>query len=405
MQYLPEDLRFDPEITPAMIFRTLLPKARLAEASISRRASSWTSGKALWPPLHRQPPQDQSDHRRVLRETDTGNILLLDEPFSGLDAFARQVFRGNLARVVIQCAASRELPPGLRFHGNAQRGDDRRPQCPPPRRQRPNLEPTEKSSQLTRHETVPPHISHDFPAQGLGDLRFCGDRLPFVLPLISSATEKPLLVQPARILAAWNTLWICALVWGLFTAAREGENNAKIRHRRIFPDHRSLPTRQLFEIWLAVFCFIAPLTLITALICQFAAAPADPVERSMWWVLNAQYAALFLLVIAPLLALATALASRFGGITGFSVTLLITLYGLYGVGYLDNMLKLEANPILRELWMFSPHYRFADLTQRLYFKTGALPRDAFWTMTLYFAGILAVYTGVSRLCFRTKLSA
>ena len=67
----------------------------------------------------------------------------------------------------------------------------------------------------------------------------------------------------------------------------------------------------------------------------------------MWWVLNAQYAALFLLVIAPLLALATALASRFGGITGFSVTLLITLYGLYGVGYLDNMLKLEANPILR----------------------------------------------------------
>ncbi|MCU0778494.1 MAG: hypothetical protein MUF86_12635, partial [Akkermansiaceae bacterium] len=51
--------------------------------------------------------------------------------------------------------------------------------------------------------------------------------LPFVMPLISSATEKPLLVQPARILAAWNTLWICSLIWGLFTAAREGENNAK----------------------------------------------------------------------------------------------------------------------------------------------------------------------------------
>jgi hypothetical protein len=229
--------------------------------------------------------------------------------------------------------------------------------------------------------------------------------LPFVMPLISSATEKPLLVQPARILAAWNTLWICSLIWGLFTAAREGENNAKSGIGEYFLTTGVSATRQLFEIWLAVFCFIAPLTILTALICQFAAAPADPVEHSMWWLLNAQYAALFLLVVAPLLALATALASRFGGITGFSVTLLITLYGLYGVGYLDQMLKLEANPILRGLWAFSPHYRFADLTQRLYFKTGALPTEAFWMMMLYFAGILAVYTGISRLCFRTKLSA
>jgi hypothetical protein len=229
--------------------------------------------------------------------------------------------------------------------------------------------------------------------------------MPFVMPLISSATEKPLLVQPARILAAWSTLWICALVWGLFTAAREGENNAKTGIGEYFLTTGVSATRQLFEIWLAVFCFIAPLVILTALICQFAAAPADPAERSMWWVLNAQYAALFLLVIAPLLALATALASRFGGITGFSVTLLITLYGLYGVGYLDNMLKIEENPALQSLLLFSPQYRFADLTQRLYFKTGALPTEAFWMMTLYFAGILAVYTGISRLCFRTKLSA
>jgi len=229
--------------------------------------------------------------------------------------------------------------------------------------------------------------------------------LPFGLPLISSATEKPILVQPARIQAAWATLWICALLWGLFTASREGESNAKSGIGEYFLTTGISATRQLFEIWLAVFCFIAPLTLITALICQFAATPVDPAEHSMWWVLNAQYAFLFLLVIAPLLALATALASRFGGITGFAVTLGITLYGLYGVGYLDNMLKLEENPILHGLWLFSPQYRFADLTQRLYFKSGALPTDAFWTMSLYFAGIRAVYTGLSRLCFRTKLSS
>jgi hypothetical protein len=69
------------------------------------------------------------------------------------------------------------------------------------------------------------------------------------------------------------------------------------------------------------------------------------------------------------------------------------------------MLKLEANSILHGLWLFSPQYRFADLTQRLYFKSGALPMAAFWTMTLYFAGILGVYTGLSRLCFRTQHSS
>lgn len=229
--------------------------------------------------------------------------------------------------------------------------------------------------------------------------------LPFALPMVSSATEKPILVQPARILAAWNTLWICTLVWGLFTAAREGENNAKSGIGEYFQTNGLSATRQLLEIWLAVFTFIVPLTLIATAICLFAAAPADPAELSMWWVLNAQYAALFLLVVAPLLALATAIASRFGGIAGFAVTFFLTIYGLYGVGYLDNMLKLEANPVLRGLWSVSPHYRLADLTQRLYFKTGALPTEAFGMMLVYFAGILAVYTGISRLCFRTKLSA
>ncbi len=229
--------------------------------------------------------------------------------------------------------------------------------------------------------------------------------LPFALPLISSATEKPILLQPARIQAAWGTLWTCTLLWGLFTAAREGETNAKTGVGEYFQTTGLSPTRQLFEIWLAVFSFIVPLALIAAAICQFAASPADPVEKSMWWTLNFQYVTLFLLVTGPLLALAVALASRFGGITGFATTLGITLYGLYGVGYLKNMLQLEENPILRGVWLYSPHYNFADLTQRLFFKTGAIPTADFSSMILYFGGILAVYAGVSRLCFRTKLSA
>lgn len=230
--------------------------------------------------------------------------------------------------------------------------------------------------------------------------------LPFVLPWISSSTEKPILEQPARILAAWNTLWITTMVWGLFTAAREGESNAKTGIGEYFQTTGLSATRQLFEIWLAVFCFIAPMAVATALICQFGAGPADPAERSMWWVMNLQYVSLFLMVVGPLLALATALASRFGGITGFATTLCITLYGLYGVGYLDNMVKIEENALIKSFLLFSPQYRFAgDLTQRFCLKSGPVPMDSFWTMLLYFAGILAVFAGLSRLCFRSKTTA
>jgi len=229
--------------------------------------------------------------------------------------------------------------------------------------------------------------------------------LPFVLPYISSASDKPILIQPARIQAAWSTLWIVTLLWGFFTAAKQGEVNAKSGTGEYFLTTGLTAGRQLFEIWLAVFTFIAPLAIATAAITQFAAAPRDPLESAMWWTLNFQYLTLFLLVVAPLLALATALASRFGGIAGYIIPLGVAIYGLYGVGYLDNLLKLEENPILQGLWLFSPHYHFADLTQRLYFKSGALPTAAFGKMIVYFLGLLAIYTGISRLCFRTKLAA
>ena len=226
--------------------------------------------------------------------------------------------------------------------------------------------------------------------------------LPYALPWISSASEKPILLQPARVQAAWTVLWFCGLAWGLFTAAREGESNAKSGLGEYFHTTGLGPTRQLFQIWLAIFIYMLPLTLMAALVSQIGAAPGHPAEKAWWWVLILQYSCLFILVVGTMLALAISLASRFGGITGFSVSLLLALYGLYGVGYLDSMLKVEENPILRGLLAFSPQYRFADLTQRMYFKSGALTPESFWLMLLYFLGVGAILAGISRLCFRTK---
>lgn len=91
-QYLPEDLRFDPEITPAMIFRTLLPKDRFKPALDLAQRIELDAKKSYG----RLSTGNRRKTNLIAAEfsvkPDGGNILLLDEPFSGLDAFARQAF-------------------------------------------------------------------------------------------------------------------------------------------------------------------------------------------------------------------------------------------------------------------------------------------------------------------------
>lgn len=92
IQYLPEDLRFDAEISAAAIFRALIPKARLAEArSLAEQVEL---------DLAKDYSKLSTGNRRkvslILGEcsisANAAEILLLDEPFSGLDAACRQVF-------------------------------------------------------------------------------------------------------------------------------------------------------------------------------------------------------------------------------------------------------------------------------------------------------------------------
>ena len=227
--------------------------------------------------------------------------------------------------------------------------------------------------------------------------------LPFLLPLLSTATENPsVLMQPTRALTAWTLLWIASMFWGFFVAARIGEHHNQSGLGEYFLTAGMSSTRQLAMLWLAVMTFIVPLALLAAAVCLIGAMPSAPDEQSMWWATNFQYVALFLLVIAPLIALALAVASRFGATAGYIATLGLAIYGLYGVGYLDMLFRLDGNSVLEWIWLASPHFHFANITNRLIFKLGAIETHAFFNIAVYLTGILLVLVAISRATFRTR---
>lgn len=92
VQYLPEDLRFDGELLVKSILRALVKKAKLDEVLALCDEIELDTKKAYG--------QLSTGNRRKVSllvsefsvEEGNGNILLLDEPFSGLDVFARQAF-------------------------------------------------------------------------------------------------------------------------------------------------------------------------------------------------------------------------------------------------------------------------------------------------------------------------
>jgi len=91
-QYLPEDLRFDPEVSSKSIFTAMLPKGRVTEALALAKDIELDTSK----PYGRLSTGNRRKASLIVAEfsirPEQGNILLLDEPFSGLDAYARQAF-------------------------------------------------------------------------------------------------------------------------------------------------------------------------------------------------------------------------------------------------------------------------------------------------------------------------
>lgn len=230
--------------------------------------------------------------------------------------------------------------------------------------------------------------------------------LPFFLPMLSTSTENPAEYKPALAQASWAMALLCTIFWGFFAASSIGDKLSNTGLGEYFLSTGVSATRQLLQTWAALAIYILPLGFAAAAVCCIGASPKDIAEeKTMWIATNLQYAILFTVVVAPLIALAISVASRFGSITGFVIPAGLTCYGLYGVLYMDLLLKLEDNPILAKIWAISPHYHLIDPTERLRYKLGEIEWGQFPLLLGYFFGILLVYSAISRLIFRPKSRA
>lgn len=229
--------------------------------------------------------------------------------------------------------------------------------------------------------------------------------LPLILPYLTSYESNPSLLEPARAQAAWMCLWVVAIAWVFFQAARFGDDTVRSGLGAYFLSSGISRVGQMVQIWLACMTFLLPLVAITVAVCLLGAMPGDSSQAQMWVATNLQYAALFLLVITPLALVAISVGSRFGATIGYLLPLSLSLYGMYGVGYVSMMASVQDNVFLDWLYVISPHYHLADLTPRLVFKHGSMLTSEFLHLVAYFIGIKLVLSMFSSICFQTKPAA
>ncbi|BCX49127.1 ABC transporter ATP-binding protein [Haloferula helveola] len=122
MQYMAEGLYFDAELSASAIFRAMIPRKHLAEAlQLAERIEL-----DLKKPYGKLSTGNRRKTSLIVAEYSVdpaeANILLLDEPFSGLDAYARQQFeeiwrtRSNNTLRLVSCHPdydSMEMPSAL----------------------------------------------------------------------------------------------------------------------------------------------------------------------------------------------------------------------------------------------------------------------------------------------------
>ena len=225
--------------------------------------------------------------------------------------------------------------------------------------------------------------------------------VPITFPLFVPYEGNAKLLQPARAQAAWSVAWIIGFSWASAQAARLGSRNSRLGVGAYLRSQGVGSLSQIMGIWGAIVAFMMPVIIIAVGICLLFAMPSDHWEAGMWIAVNLQFAVLYFMTIGPLMLLAVALGSRFGSMVGYVLPASLCLYGLYGVGYLGEIVKMRNNALLEWVFAVSPQYWLADLTPRLIFKMGHFTSGQFLQILGYFC-VLAIVTSLAAIfIFRT----
>ncbi len=219
--------------------------------------------------------------------------------------------------------------------------------------------------------------------------------LSLLLPQLTPWEEKANLVEPARAQTAWTLLWLSAIVWLLLQGASLADSYSRsgvFRYLRTGFLGKIFALTQICASCLTVFVIFA---LIALGVSFLGAMPGDQYEASQWVVLNFQYLVCLFLTVIPLLIVAVSLGTRLNAIVAYLIPAGLAFYGLVGITYLEFFMENTSNELLAIIYMISPHYHFADLTDRLVFKMGALPLSTFANVCMYLVGVGFILISIS----------
>jgi hypothetical protein len=216
-------------------------------------------------------------------------------------------------------------------------------------------------------------------------------------PLLTPSNEDPDLKFSSRTQLVWATAWFCSIFYTGFVSAKLG---AFQRHKGLRSFWRSSGLSD-FKYYLAIFAVPLLLNVLffgAAAVLAFGFGRNPEISVAEWAVVNVQALIVAVLGQTPASALVIGLANRLDVAPSFTCGLLFNLYGLYGIGAIDQI-RGGDNPRLSMIadifWTVGPHLHFADFMNRMTFGWGALPARPFFYVSLYLAAVSVIVMALS----------
>lgn len=224
-------------------------------------------------------------------------------------------------------------------------------------------------------------------------------------PLLTPSNEDPDLTFSSRTQLVWATAWFCSIFYTGFVSAKLGAFQ-RSKGLRDFWRSSGLPDLRYYLAIFAVPLLLNVLFFGTAAVLAFGFGRNPGITVPEWAMVNLQALTVAVLGQAPVAALVIGVSNRLDVAPSFTCGLLFNLYGLYGIGAIDQI-RAGDDSRLRVIadivWAVGPHLHFADFMNRMTFGWGALPAKPFFYVSLYLAAVSVIVTALSVRLWRYRM--